>query len=235
METTSVLWIAAAIVGVLFPVYAILTGNKTHQFLLAEPSRKFEVYRSTVFYLLGMSAIVIVALRIAGIPLAEIGLGFLSNPIAVAGLLVLGLAGGWALNQYRPDTATAERILRQNARVLYLLPSTREEARAMTVVAFVAGICEELIYRGFLLWLFMEYLPMIPAVLLANIPFALAHLTSTGRANAVGTFVLALIFTAAYLLTNSLWLAMLLHILVDLYSGMISYQATQVGKASQED
>ena len=98
----------------------------------------------------------------------------------------------------------------------------------MIFVSFVAGICEEIIYRGFLLWFLTNYIPIVPAVILANLPFGLAHLTSTGIKNSVQAFILALVFTGAFLLTQSLWLPILLHILVDLYASTLSYNSSQM-------
>jgi membrane protease YdiL (CAAX protease family) len=79
-----------------------------------------------------------------------------------------------------------------------------------------AGICEELLYRGFLLrWLDARGLGLWAAVLLAALAFMLAH-TYQGLVGMLSVGVLALVFTALFFLAGSLWPAMLVHALLDL-------------------
>ncbi len=98
----------------------------------------------------------------------------------------------------------------------------------MVVLSFFAGICEEVVYRGFFFWFLSGHLPMIPAIILTNIPFALAHLSTTGVKNTLGAFMLGLIFTGALLLTGSLWLPILLHIVADLLAAIQSYKVSKI-------
>jgi len=228
METANLYIVTAVIAGILFPGYAILDGGKTCQLLLAEPGKKVKVLRITAIHLTVLMIITLVPFWINQTNTANIGLGFISNPFWITALLAASFLGLWLLSQIKLTRESAQKILLHNARLQFLLPSNDKEYKLMIMVSFVAGICEEIIYRGFLLWFLTNYMPLIPSIILANLPFALAHLTSTGIRNSIQAFMLAIVFTGAYLLTQSLWLPILLHILVDLYSTTLSYKSSQM-------
>ena len=235
METTSIFIGAALIAGIIFPGYALLFGGKTRQLLLDYPEKKMEVYRITAIQLILLAGIAVFPLWVDGLDADTIGLGFISQPWWLIGIFAISMVVLWFLNSIKVSPETAIKIAKQNARVQFLMPSSMREYRMTIILSFVAGICEEIIYRGFLLWFLSNYMPLIPAILLANLPFALAHLTSTGVKNTIGAFILALVFTGAFLLTKSLWLPILLHILVDLYSMTLAYKASQVSYANDRN
>jgi len=234
METVSLYFAAAIIVGVLFPIYALLYGGKTHQLLLEQPHKKVEVYRFTIIQLILLAILATLPLMVDQLDPNTIGLGFIAKPLPVMGLFALSFLGLWLLNLVKITPQSAQKISRQNSRVQFLMPTNAREYRTVITVSLVAGICEEIIYRGFLLWFLSNYMPLVPAIILANLPFALAHLTSTGIKNTLGAFVLALIFTGAFLLTKSLWLPILLHILIDLYAATLSYKSSQALYATEQ-
>ena len=98
-----------------------------------------------------------------------------------------------------------------------LLPRTREERHYAAAAAVTAGVCEELLYRGFfiaagvlLLDLSIEWAAVASAVI-----FLVAHVYQGWR----GLLVLAgtvVVFTILYVRTGSLLLPVVLHALVDL-------------------
>ena len=101
---------------------------------------------------------------------------------------------------------------------LALLPRTTAERRLFTVVGVTAGICEEWLYRGFLLAVLAAVgggLPTPVLVVLGAVAFGLAH-AYQGVAGIVTTGVLGGVMAALYLGTGSLLLPVVLHALVDL-------------------
>ena len=100
----------------------------------------------------------------------------------------------------------------------FSLPATWAERRWYGFVAITAGICEELLFRGFLL----HYLHTFPftfsltvAMLLAAVIFGLQHLYQ-GLSGATSTVVMALLVSLLFLLAGNLLLPMLLHAAIDL-------------------
>ncbi len=100
----------------------------------------------------------------------------------------------------------------------FFLPATRTERRWFSFLCITAGICEETLFRGFLL----HYLHVAPfslnltlALLLSAIIFGLQHLYQ-GIAGAASTVVIGLLFGLLFLLTGNLLLPMLFHAAMDL-------------------
>jgi membrane protease YdiL (CAAX protease family) len=101
---------------------------------------------------------------------------------------------------------------------LALLPRTRAERRLFTVVGVTAGLCEEWLYRGFLLAVVSAVAGGAPTAVLvavAGAAFGLAH-AYQGTAGVLTTGVLGAVLAALYLGTGSLLLPVVLHALIDL-------------------
>ncbi|RBY77166.1 CPBP family intramembrane metalloprotease [Geodermatophilus sp. TF02-6] len=101
---------------------------------------------------------------------------------------------------------------------LALLPRTRAERRLFTLVGVTAGVCEEWLYRGFLLAVVAALAGGLPApvlVAVGAVAFGLAH-AYQGVAGVVTTGVLGGVLAGLYLDTASLLLPVVLHVLVDL-------------------
>jgi membrane protease YdiL (CAAX protease family) len=112
-----------------------------------------------------------------------------------------------------------------------LVPRTAGEYRGMIVVAFTAGICEELLFRGFVMWYFLAFWPgtrsgLILAIVASSILFGFGHIY-LGMRNVSGTAIGGLFFAALVVLAGSLLPAMVLHAAVDLNSFDLGYRAVR--------
>jgi uncharacterized protein len=101
---------------------------------------------------------------------------------------------------------------------LALLPRTTTERRLFTLVGITAGVCEEWLYRGFLLAVVAAVggglaTPVLVAI--GALAFGLAH-AYQGVAGIVTTGVLGGVMAGLYLGTGSLLLPVVLHALIDL-------------------
>lgn len=99
----------------------------------------------------------------------------------------------------------------------YFFPATWTERRWFAFLCITAGICEETLYRGFLL----HYLHFFPctlgltlALLVSSVIFGLGHLYG-GVGGVVGSVLVGFLLGLLFLLTESLLLPMLLHALFD--------------------
>jgi uncharacterized protein len=104
------------------------------------------------------------------------------------------------------------------ARVSFLLPRTRAERWWWIALSVTAGVCEEIVFRGFLLHYLATHAPQIGitgAVVLSSIAFGLGHLYQ-GLRSAALTALVGAALAAAYLVTGSLWTPIVLHALLDL-------------------
>jgi membrane protease YdiL (CAAX protease family) len=129
--------------------------------------------------------------------------------IVVSGLLA------WSSLRLRPRADKIRRKVKDS--VGALLPRSLQERFWFGAISFGAGVSEELVFRGFLLYYLSIYLPHLDTlekVLLISASFGLGHIYQ-GRVGAIGAGVLGLVFTGIYLVTGSLLLPMALHAAVD--------------------
>ena len=108
----------------------------------------------------------------------------------------------------------------------FLTPSNGAERRAFNAVSVTAGVCEEVIYRGYLTAYFAALLgmPLWGAAILSSIVFGIAHMYQ-GPAGILRTGLVGVGLAGLYLLTDSLWAPMLVHAVMDLASGHIGYKS----------
>lgn len=98
-----------------------------------------------------------------------------------------------------------------------LLPHNKRELRLSYLLAAVVGICEELVYRGFLIWWLEIWFSPWPAVILASIAFGFAHLYQ-GKKGILKTAAAGFVFALVVWFSETLLLAMALHALVDAHA-----------------
>lgn len=91
-----------------------------------------------------------------------------------------------------------------------------------SMVAVTAGICEEALFRGFLLWYLGSLVPLIPALVLGAVLFGMAH-AYQGTKGVIQTGTVGLGLVLLYKISGSLWVPMVVHIFVDLNSGLLAY------------
>lgn len=153
-----------------------------------------------------------------------------------AGGVVLGLAIMAAMMQpqRRSLAASPEAVARLEERlapVARLMPGSRAEWPRFVPLAITAGICEELLFRGFLLWVFAQVLPdWWQAAFAQAVVFGLAH-AYQGVRGVFLTFAVGLFLTAVVWVSGSLWPAMLVHALLDLNSGDIAARIAELRAA----
>ncbi|MGC1382317.1 MAG: CPBP family intramembrane glutamic endopeptidase, partial [Candidatus Acidiferrales bacterium] len=101
--------------------------------------------------------------------------------------------------------------------VYFILPVTHEERVWFFFVSLSAGICEEILYRGFLIHYWMgspTQLSVAMAMLVSSLIFGIGHIYQ-GVRGAIGSTVLGFIFALLFVMTGNLALPMFLHALID--------------------
>jgi membrane protease YdiL (CAAX protease family) len=103
-------------------------------------------------------------------------------------------------------------------RLAFILPITREERSWFALVSITAGVCEEVLYRGFLIRYLADgpwHLGLWIALAVASIAFGLGH-GYQGLSGIIGTGLLGAVMGLIFFATGSLWLSMAVHALIDL-------------------
>ena len=118
----------------------------------------------------------------------------------------------------RRDANLRDKTLRAFKHLAFILPVTQEERAWFVLISVTAGICEEVLYRGFLI----RYLSNGPwhfglwiALAIASISFGLAH-GYQGLSGIIGTALLGAVLAVIFVSTGSLWMPMALHAIIDL-------------------
>jgi uncharacterized protein len=105
----------------------------------------------------------------------------------------------------------------------YMMPHTPHEYRWWIALSWTAGICEELLYRGFLTWLIASYVGW-PAILIAAAVFGLAH-AYQGGSGIIKTGLVGLVMGLVVVASGWLIPAMVIHALIDVASGSAGFAA----------
>jgi len=116
------------------------------------------------------------------------------------------------LERLRPKLAFAEPML----------PHTTEERSAFRFLSMTAGICEEFIFRGFVMWYFAARTGPALALLLSSVVFGLGHLYLSPL-HVVRTAIVGGILGGLVLATGSLLPAMIIHVLLDINGGDLGF------------
>lgn len=162
------------------------------------------------------------------------GLGWGTGGI-VLGLALMAIAMQPQRRQLAAAPEAVERLRSRLEGVQKLMPSSRAEWPRFMALAFTAGICEELLFRGFVMWALAQALPEYwQAAVAQGVLFGLAHAYQGARGVFLTTMV-GLFLAGVVWITGSLWPAMLVHALIDLNSGDIAIRiaelpATRAGK-----
>jgi membrane protease YdiL (CAAX protease family) len=100
----------------------------------------------------------------------------------------------------------------------HYLPHNTRELNSFYGVSIVAGIVEEIVYRGFVLWYLAQFMPLWFAVAVSSVAFGLGH-SYQGPSGALRTGLIGLAFGIYYVTTGSIWLPIIAHILLDALQG----------------
>lgn len=103
-----------------------------------------------------------------------------------------------------------------------MLPQTRPELAWFAALSLSAGVCEELVFRGYLVWAFQPVLGLWGAAVASCIAFALAH-AYQGAKGVLGTGVIGTLLMAVVLASGSLLPAIALHALIDVAQGVVAW------------
>ncbi len=110
---------------------------------------------------------------------------------------------------------------------LELMPTTKTQILLFTLVLSVsAGICEEIIFRAYLFNVIDSHIGMAGAIILSSLIFGLWHVY-LGWQEVIRTSIMGAILCGVYLFTGNIIVPIVLHIFIDIYSGLICYFAVR--------
>jgi len=215
-------WVIFVILGVVIPWRGHVRLKKLLLSPSADTKEKLALYAATIAFQWVLCGVIAWRAVERGLTIPELGLGSKSwLPLLVWGISGAVLIGGlqWLnLRRIGKMEGAAPDRLRKLAR--HLLPVNLLEYLPYSALAITAGVCEEFIYRGFVLAaLFQVALPVWLAVVLTSLLFGLAH-AYQGKAGIVSTGLFGVVLAIARLVFGSLVPVMMWHAGLDLAAGV---------------
>jgi membrane protease YdiL (CAAX protease family) len=201
--------------------------------LNVDPSARLLFYRTQVLW--EWSWMVVLAVIVIPIPEPLKWLG-LNPPNQIGWIILAALLLGIFLSTYllRRSPGAMASMQRSLEASSVLLPSTPAERTWFAIAAVTAGICEELLYRGFL----MSYLPsnfsmlagqIILISIISGIIYGLSR-AYQGMRGIATTALTGFSFAIVYFLSHSLIPAMVFHTLAELRTMWLWRPETQEKK-----
>lgn len=126
----------------------------------------------------------------------------------------------------RPDVL--EKVRAEMSEVSALVPHTVPELGLFWALAVTAGICEEVLYRGFLIGYAARFMHPWLAVLATSAVFGFGHWYQ-GVGNAIQTGVVGLVMAVVYYATGSIAAPIALHAIVDIAGGLSGWLVVRGG------
>lgn len=111
-----------------------------------------------------------------------------------------------------------------------IIPVIPKEKKWWNGVSFTAGVTEEIIYRGFILFAFTYLFPSMSiwlVLIISSVLFGLAHTYQGFMAGVVRTSVIGFLFACFYLTVGSIIPLILIHILID-YVGKLGDDTEEI-------
>lgn len=225
--------IVVILFSVIYPIYGLLVYPKSKLKQLARqfPARlRKRLYIGTTVWLWSLALLAIFAWLREERPISELGLSVPGGPgfwIGACLALASMIFQTQQLLEVRRSESARLRIRQQVTTYSQILPRSSIDMFLFACLSITAGVCEELLYRGFLMSYIDSYFNLGIAVLGSAILFGLCHAYYQGWYGALRTGGMGVVFSGLYILTGSLWLPMLLHAFIDINGGRIVRAAFQ--------
>jgi uncharacterized protein len=215
-----------ALIAVAYPLFFTLDWFRRlrRELQVGETRSRLRFYRRNMIELWLLTVAILAWWVGLGRAATSVGLGVPGGWVFWIGMaVVLGLAGalGYQVSTVRASAEARAQVRKQFRGVPALMvPRDSHERRLWVGLSLTAGFCEEVIYRGFLMWYSMTWLPGSAAVLVSAIVFGVAHLYLGWGMGVLRGTIMGAVLGAAYLLTGTLWVPITLHAVVDVTSGL---------------
>lgn len=204
-----------AIVGA--PWLSCVTYQRAKKrFLAGDPQAKVRLYREWVVEQAVTTALVLGLWRFGGLSGPSLGItapySWLWN---TAALVVLTALLVWTAVRLRPKASKIRKRFQDSLGMLF--PDSPQERNWFGALSIGAGISEELVFRGFLMYYLSAYIPNINTgekVLLTSLIFGVAHIYQGWR-RSIPTGIVGIVLALLYVFSGSLILPVVVHAVAD--------------------
>ena len=199
--------------------------------LLTE-NEKIRFWIKNMTFIWGITLVILVLCLFAGIGLYDIGfreirlsqnIWFTSITLALCGLFVVILICKMIADLVSPKYRAKQKEELANDTLnkvqISTFPRSKRERITHIFTSITAGVCEEIIFRGFLIFLLQAAFPNMPislVLVISSIIFGCGHAYQGFLGGVTRTTITGIILGSLFLVTNSLILPMLLHFIFNI-------------------
>ena len=198
---------------------------------------RLSVYRQAIALQWGLAAAAVALWVVRGRSWADLGLVPRVTPGLVGVTLGLALIVVVVVRQRRAamaDDEALDEVRRRMGHLERMLPATPNELSWFMRLAVTAGICEELLYRGYLLWYLTHWMGLVQAGAISALLFGIGH-AYQGLRGAITTGLVGAFMVGVYALSGSLYPAMVIHALMDVHAGQLTYAAIRRARERERE
>lgn len=180
------------------------------------------------------SALVMVLWIVQDVPMSAVGLDVPSGwRLWAAGALIVAVAAlqGHVALRIRRIPGPKTQLRAQFGSTALIMPRHASELPIWLGLSASAGICEELLFRGFLIWILQPVVGWWAAAIVALALFGAVH-AYQGKAGVIRSATIGAFFTVLVVLTHSLWPAMVLHAVLDGMGGITGWLVVREPEAA---
>ena len=198
---------------------------------------RLSLYASTIAFQWLAAGVILWRTNAHGIRAAQLGLAIPSPQITIAVAIVLStlilLNQIFSLRRIASSPSEIKGILPQLA--LKVFPQDDVERLAFFALVSTVAACEEIIYRGFVQFVFQSWPGggVMLGIIGSAAFFALAHLYQ-GRRGLLATSVVGLLFSAIRAWTGSLLAPLVAHFVADLAAGFLAPRKLRAALAARD-
>ncbi len=231
--------VMAFIICVFAPVMAFTSRKISTEEIQLLPQDKIRLYHSNGLLLVVFGLIVATTWRLPGRRLIDLGFDWpVWNGLAILFLLMVILFYFCDIFFQYGSRRWREKTFRERRKVFSFIPADKNELIHFTFLAFAAGIGEEVIFRGYLIhyityWTGNTLNGILIACLFSSALFAFLH-GYQGWKSMIKIFFLALLFSGIFVYSQSLWIVIIVHAFIDIFSGLIGiYLLREMDKSTE--
>jgi membrane protease YdiL (CAAX protease family) len=216
------------LLGVVLPIYAVFSSQPAMKKLKYNTETKLAIYWGNSLSLWIMAVVVMVVWYFSGRDLWDLGFRIPDFSGSLWIWLTLMFCGGYVLDLWwkTSDPRRKLNLIDKFLKNTPFLPQNRYELNHFMLVAVSAGVCEEIVFRGYFIQYLMYFTgdTMIGIAIAIAVPaaiFAFSHLYQ-GWDAVLKIVVLAVLFGVLFWTMKSLWWLIALHILLDAVGGFLA-------------
>lgn len=229
-------WIFTGVLSLSFPLLGFWLFHSLKRATAEKlKSRKLRVYMSILFSeWIFVGALVFLCHR-QGLSASDLGECTgnlaLSAVITTTLLALLGVMTYFNIRQLRKSTPEA--IEKELGRLKRFLPDSNPELVIFLLLAFTAGICEELLYRGWLQNVIVNSTGVVwLGVVGSSIIFGFGH-AYQGKMGIIYTSIIGMVLGVVFVVTKGLIAGQVVHAAIDVVSGFVALHAFSLLRSHQ--